>query len=85
MDQGTFWEGVVRKGLGAKENVLLGRAGSGQQVGNRTGRLGHFTWRFRDPLLISHFCPQSWDKAEKMPWVCGTSVVCHPFKCSHFK
>lgn len=36
MDQGTFGEGIVRKGLGAEENVLLGRAGS-EETGQKWG------------------------------------------------
>lgn len=39
----------------------------------------------RDPTSLRFSVPGAKTKLRRIPWVCGSSVVCHPFKCSHFQ
>ena len=88
--------GVLGRRLGAKENVLLGRAGSkldrkwvwGTEVYLRYLKVGSFHKEAQNRHPSSNFplpIPRARIGLGRMPLVCWSSVVCHPFKCSHFQ
>lgn len=90
--------GGVGRGLGTKENVLLG--GGGQEAKKLDRKwvwraevyLGYLKGGLSTRRLKKAPCfqfpspvPRASTGLRRMPLVCRSSVVCHPFKCSHFQ